>query len=193
MDLVRRAQDILLRPKETWPVIKSEEMTIAGIYKSYAFILAAIPAAAHAIGLLFIGTSFIGIRYRTSLESALGDAILSYCASLVSLYIVALVINSLAPKFASQKNLASAFKLVAYSWTPTWVAGILLLVPSLAWLTNLVSLYGFYLLYHGLPILMETPREKATVYSLSVMVLSIVLVGFILSVVVLIFPSGKLI
>jgi hypothetical protein len=185
MDLMRRVQDILLRPKETWPVIKSEEMTIAGIYKSYALSLAAIPAAARAIGLLAIGTSFIGIRYRTSLEGALGNAVLSYCASLASLYVVALVINSVAPKFASQKNLNSAFKLVAYSWTPTWVAGILLLVPSLAWLTSLISLYGLYLLYHGLPILMETPKEKVTVYFLSAVALSIVLVGFIFSVVAL--------
>ncbi|HUJ89770.1 MAG TPA: Yip1 family protein [Syntrophorhabdales bacterium] len=186
MELLRRAQDILLRPKETWPVIKSEEMTIAGIYKSYALILAIIPAAAQAIGLVFIGTSFIGIRYRPSLDSTLGHAILSYCAFLASLYIVALVINSLAPKFSSQKNLTNAFKLVAYSWTPTWMAGILLLIPSLAWLANLVSLYGLYLLYHGLPILMETPREKATVYFLSAVVLSAVLIGFIFSVVALV-------
>jgi hypothetical protein len=185
MDLVRRVQDILLRPKETWPVIKSEETTIAGIYKSYALMLAAIPAAAHAIGLLLVGFSFMGIRYRTSLEGALGDAILSYCACLASLYIVALVVNSVAPKFASRKNLTNAFKLVAYSWTPTWVAGALFLVPSLAWLANLASLYGFYLLYHGLPVLMETPKEKVTAYFLSTVVLSIVLVGFILSVVAL--------
>ncbi len=186
MDLVRRAQDILLRPKETWPVIKSEEMTIAGIYKSYALVLAIIPAAAQAIGLVFIGTSFIGIRYRPSLDSTLGHAILSYCASLASLYMVALVINSVAPKFASRKNLTNAFKLVAYSWTPTWVAGILLLVPSLAWLAKLASLYGLYLFYLGLPILTDTPREKVTVYFLSAVVLSSILVGFILSVVALI-------
>ena len=186
MDLVRRVQDILLRPKETWPVIKSEEMTIAGIYKSYTLILAAIPAAAHAIGLLFIGFSFIGIRYRASLGGALGNAMLLYCACLASLYMVALVINSVAPKFASRKNLTNAFKLVAYSWTPTWLAGILLLLPSLSWLVNLASLYGLYLLYHGLPILMETPKEKVTVYFLSAVALSIVLVGFILSVVALV-------
>jgi hypothetical protein len=99
---------------------------------------------------------------------------------------VALVINGVAPKFASRKNLTNAFKLVAYSWTPTWLAGILLLLPSLSWLVNLASLYGLYLLYHGLPILMETPKEKVTVYFLSAVALSIVLVGFIFSVVALI-------
>lgn len=190
MDLVHRVKDILLRPKETWPVVKSEGTTIGRIYKSYALILAAIPTVAQAIGLLLIGTSFIGIRYRASLDSALGEAILSYCVSLVALYIVALIINSLAPKFASRKNLTNAFKLVAYSWTPSWIAGVLLLIPSLASLAKLASLYGLYLLYLGLPVLMDTPREKVTLYFLSAVILSIILVGFIVSVVALFFPLG---
>ncbi len=193
MDLVRRVQNIILRPKKTWPVVKSEETTIGRIYKSYALILAAIPTAAQAIGLLLIGTSFIGIRYRASLDSALGEAILSYCVSLVALYIVALIINSLAPKFASRKNLTNAFKLVAYSWTPSWIAGVLLLIPSLSSLAKLASLYGLYLLYLGLPVLMDTPREKVTLYFLSAVVLSIILVGFIVSVVALFFPLGGLV
>ena len=190
MDLVHRVKDILLRPKETWPVVKSEGTTIGRIYKSYALILAAIPTVAQAIGLLLIGTSFIGIRYRASLDSALGEAILSYCVSLVAFYIVALIINSLAPKFASRKNLTNAFKLVAYSWTPSWIAGVLLLIPSLASLAKLASLYGLYLLYLGLPVLMDTPREKVTLYFLSAVILSIILVGFIVSVVALFFPLG---
>jgi hypothetical protein len=192
MDLVRKVQDILLRPKETWPVIKSEEATIGGIYKSYALILAAIPAAAQAMGLALIGTSFLGIRYRASLGNTLADAVLSYCVSLVGLYVVALVVNGLATKFASQKKLTSALKLVAYSWTPSWVAGLLLLIPSLAWLARLASLYGLYLLYLGLPVLMETPREKVAVYFLCAVVLSAILVGFIVSVVALFFPLASL-
>jgi hypothetical protein len=193
MDLLCRVQEILLRPRETWPVIKSEEATIGGIYKSYALILAAIPAVAQATGLALIGTSFLGVRYRASLGNTLADAILSYCVSLVGLYSVALVVNGLATKFASQKNLTNALKLVAYSWTPSWVAGPLLLIPSLGWLAKLVSLYGLYLLYLGLPVLMETPRERVAVYFLCAVVLSTIFVGFVISVVALFFPLGRLI
>jgi Yip1 domain len=192
MNLARRVQDILLRPKETWLLIKSEEPTIGSLYRSYALMLAAVPAAAQAIGLALIGTSFLGVRYRASFESILGYAILSYCVSLVALYMVALIINSLAPKFASRKNLISAFKLVVYSWTPSWAAGALLLIPALAWLAKLASLYGLYLLYSGLPVLMDTPKEKVTIYFLCAVVLSIIFVGFIISVVALFFPLGSL-
>ena len=185
MDLLHRVQNILLRPKETWPLIKSEEATIAGVCKPYVITMAAIPAVAQAIGLLLIGTSVLGILHKTSITRALGDAVLSYCVSLAAVCIVALIINSLAPKFESRKNLSRAFALAAYSWTPAWAAGPLLLIPSLAWLAKLISLYGFYLFYLGLPILMDTPRDKVSVYFLSTAALSIIFVGFIFSILAL--------
>jgi len=188
MNLTTRVQDILLKPKKTWTQIKSEEVSITGIYGSYACIMAAIPPAAQIIGLAFIGTSFIGTRYRVSLATTLGEAVLSYCVSLAALYIIALVINFLAPKFASRKDLTNAFKLATFSWTPSWIAGLALLAPSLAWFTKLISLYGFYLFYLGLPVLMDTPRERVDLYFISAIALSAIFVGFILSVVALVFP-----
>ena len=46
MNLVERVQAILLKPKETWPVIAQDGGDIASIYKNYLVILAAIPAVA---------------------------------------------------------------------------------------------------------------------------------------------------
>ncbi len=46
MDLVQRVQAIILKPKEEWVKIKSEQMTVNQLFMSYAVILAAIPAVA---------------------------------------------------------------------------------------------------------------------------------------------------
>jgi hypothetical protein len=186
MDLLQRVKDILLRPNEMWPVLRSEEAGIAAIYKSHVIMMAAVPAVAQAIGLMLIGTSFLGVRHRPSITSTLGNAGLSYCVSLAAVYIVALVINGLAPKFESRKNLTRSFTLVAYSWTPAWAAGPLLLIPSLDWLAKLISFYGFYLFYTGLPVFMEAPRDKVNVYFLCAIVLSAILVGFIFSILALV-------
>jgi hypothetical protein len=74
----------------------------------------------------------------------------------------------------------SAFKVSAYSLTPTWLAGVFALIPALSFLT-LLGLYGVYLLYLGLPRLMQAPEEKAVGYTavvvLSAIMLSIVLAG----------------
>jgi hypothetical protein len=193
MDLVERVQDILLRPKEAWPEIKAKETTIVDLFRSYAIILAIIPAAAQIIGVTVIGFSFMGLRYRTPFGSALAHGLLSYCTSLASLYVIAFIMDSLAPKFASQKNMLNAFKLAVYSWTPSWVVGVLLIIPALSWLVALASLYGLYLFYLGLPLLMDTPRDKVTIYFLVVVALSIIVIAFIGAVVALLFLPGRLV
>ncbi len=113
-------------------------------------ILAAIPAVAQ-----FIGFGLIGRRYpfigwvRMGLGTSLLRAVFSYILSLVMVYVFALIINALAPTFASTPNQLNAMKLAVYSMTPGWVAGILYIVPFLEWLVILASLYGLYVLYLG--------------------------------------------
>jgi hypothetical protein len=62
-----------------------------------------------------------------------------------------------------------------YSFTPAFLAGVFKIIPTAGFLVFLISLAGVYLLYHGLPIMMKTPREKLTNYVLSVTIGVIVL------------------
>jgi hypothetical protein len=43
---IARARSILLKPAETWDAIAEEPATVAGLFTSYAVVLAAIPAVA---------------------------------------------------------------------------------------------------------------------------------------------------
>ncbi len=54
-----------------------------------------------------------------------------------------------------------ALRLTAYSFTPVWLAGIFLVVPGASFLAILLGLYGFYLMWTGLPVLMQSPRDEA--------------------------------
>jgi len=183
---------MLLRPKDTWPIIRDEASTIKDLTKSYAAVLAVVPALAGFIGTVFIGHTFMGVRYRTTLANGFAQGLVSYAVSIASIYIIAYMLNALAPRFESRKNFLQAFKLVVYSWTASWVAGILLLIPSFSWLAILGSLYSLYLFYTGLPLLMETPGERLVVYFLVVVALSIVVTAFIGATVALIFLQGTL-
>jgi hypothetical protein len=166
MVIVQRVQAILLKPKEEWVKIKAEPATVSGLFTSYAMILAAIPA-----GFQFLGNVLVGRRlpvvglYRWSVGRALGNAIVSYIFALATVYLFALIINELAPNFASTKNMTSALKLAVYSMTPGWVAGILYIIPGLWILGILASLYGLYILYLGFDTpIMETPKDKVIPY-----------------------------
>lgn len=173
--LVDRVKNILTRPKAEWAVIDAEASTIGGIYRGYVVILAAIPAVAMAVGLLLFGINLIIVTVRPSAGYILSNAIMQYVLALVGVYVLALIIEALAPTFGGVKDRTQAFKLAAYSYTPAWVAGILLLMPSLALLVLLASLYSLYLLFIGLPILMKSAADKTAVYFAAVLVAAIVL------------------
>lgn len=191
MKIVERVKEIILKPKEAWEKIKGEEMSIVGLYTSYAVILAAIPAIANFIGSTIIGYFIMGVYLRAPFASALGSAIFSYILSLIGIYIIALIADALAPSFDSKKNITNAFKATVFSMTPYWIAGILFIIPPLSPLVFIAGLYGLYLFYLGLPLLMETPKEKALPYVIVVIIVTFVInliIGLITSAIFM--PKG---
>ena len=69
MSLIERVQAILMRPRQTWPVIAAEPADVASLYTRYAMILAAIPAVCGFIGMSLIGFSAFGVSVRVPLVS----------------------------------------------------------------------------------------------------------------------------
>lgn len=177
MDLVARAQAILLKPKEEWVKIKAESTPIAQLFTSYAVLLAAVPAIAQFIGNGLVGKKipFVG-WVRFPIGSALFQAILYYVFTLVSVYVFGIVINALAPSFGSKQSPENAMKLAVFSMTPMWIGGIFYIIPFLGFLALLASLYGLYVLYLGFDNpLMDTPKEKVVGYLLVSIVVIVVL------------------
>jgi hypothetical protein len=168
MNLVQRVTNILLTPKTEWPVIDREPGETGYLFTNYVAIVAAIPAVCS-----FIGSSIIGAAgYRTGFFIGLIGAIIGYLLAFVGVYVVALIINVLAPSFGGRKDFASALKLVVYSSTAAWLAGIFSLIPALA-ILSILGLYSLYLLYLGIPVLMKSPPEKSLVYAIVAIVCAI--------------------
>jgi Yip1 domain len=181
--LVERATNILLKPRAEWTVIATESTSTAKLYTGYVVPLAAIGPIASMIGMSLIGISipFMG-PIRTPLASSLMYAIVAFVLALVGVFVLGLIINALAPTFSGEKNQARALQVAAYAYTPAWLAGILYLFPMLSMLVLIAALYGLYLLYLGLPILMKSPKEKAVGYTAVVVICAIVL-GIVVSIV----------
>ncbi|MGB9905931.1 MAG: Yip1 family protein [Candidatus Saccharicenans sp.] len=177
MNLVARVQGLILKPKEEWEKIKGEPATVAALFKSYLVPIAAIPAVAQFLGFWLIGVSLpVRGTFRMSLGASLGRAVVSYILSLASVFILALIINALAPTFSSKPDQIQALKLAAYSLAPYYVAGIFYLVPVLSFLVVLAGIYSLYVLYLGFKAgLMETPPEKIMGYFVVTLVVGIVL------------------
>jgi hypothetical protein len=174
MNLMQRVQDILLRPRHTWPAIEREPDSVASLYRNYVLVLAAIPAVAHFIGLSLIGAVAFGFSVRVPVVSGLAHMVVGYVLLLALLLGLALLVDALAPTFGGVKSRNQAFKLVAYSATASFVGGLFSLMPSLAILGLLASLYTIYLIHTGLPVLMKVPRERALPFTATVVVCGMV-------------------
>jgi len=174
MDIVQRVKDILLIPKQTWPVIETETTDTATLYTQYLMILAAIPAVAAFIGMSLIGVNVLGVSIRTPLVGGIVGMVVSYALSLAMIYVLALIADALAPTFGGQKNPIQALKLVAYGSTAGMVGGIFSIIPTLAVLGVLTSLYSVYLFFIGIPVMMKAPQEKALPYTAALLVCGIV-------------------
>jgi hypothetical protein len=170
--IISRVQGILMTPKAEWDKIEPEAATTQGLFMGYAAILAAIPAIAQIIGGLW-PLCVLGICVHRNLIAVAVGAILYYVLSLVGVFIIALIVDELAPSFGGTKNRIQALKLVIYSWTAAWLAGIFAVVPFLG-ILGIVGLYSFYLLYLGVPKMMKAPEDKALGYTAVSVILGII-------------------
>ena len=168
MGLVDRAKNIILTPKTEWPVIETEEPDTGGMITGYALPLMLLPVVGTIIGSGLLGP--LGLMFGVAM------GLVSLIASIIGIFISALIINALASSFGSVANQGRAFQLVIYSNTSAWVAGILAIIPVLGGFAAMIGgLYGIYLMYLGLPHTMKTPDDKRVVYVVIALVVNIVI------------------
>lgn len=160
--IVPRIKNILMEPNQEWDAIQREDLTAREVYTRYLFAAAAIPALAHFVGQIIsmYSTQLPINEMPFGISKAVGRVALYYVLWLGSVYVTAFLINQLTPTFHSTTNLDNAVKLAGFAWIVVWAAGILLVVPMLRQLLVLALFYAIYILYLGLPKLMNTPHDK---------------------------------
>jgi hypothetical protein len=149
---------ILFDPRNEWPKIAAEPATVQSIYTTWVMILAA------------IGPLALMVRMQ-SVQLAVAE----YVLSLIITFVLALIVDTLAPSFGGNKDFIESFKLTAYSYTVAWLAGILNVLSFGGVLRWLVLIYVIYTFYVGAPTLKKITPDKALPFTLVV-----VLCGFVL-------------
>ena len=175
--LIGRVQRVLLQPKDERHRVDAEPMTMQQIFVGWVLPLAAIAPVAGLIRTLLFPITVMGITIRQSPASAIGNAIFTWVLAVLMVFVMALIVDALAPTFGGRKDQVQATKVVAFSSTAGWVAGVFQIIPSLG-LIGLIGLaaavYGIYLLYLALPVMMKVPQDKAVGYIAVIIVVAIV-------------------
>lgn len=187
MNLVERVKGILLQPKSEWQVIEREPGNAGYLFPNYVAIVAAIPPVC-----AFIGLSIVGYGpFRLGIVSGILHAVVVYVLSLISVFVVAYVIDFLAGTFGARKNLDNAMKISAYAPTAAWVAGVFKIIPVLAFL-GILGLYSLYLLYTGIVALMKPAADKALIYTVAVIVCVVVIWTIVFAIPAALFGVGMM-
>ncbi|HEY3180104.1 MAG TPA: Yip1 family protein [Casimicrobiaceae bacterium] len=164
MALLDRLKGILFEPRTEWPKIAAEPATTQSIYTGWVMLLAA-------IGPL----SILITRGEARVQTAVG----LYIMTLIVTFILALIVDTLAPSFGGTKDFVEALKLAAYSYTAAWIAGVFqILGVAGAVLALLATIYSWYTFYIGAPVLKKCASDKAVPFTIVVVLCGLAL-GFL--------------
>ena len=181
--LVWRAAAILFRPGRTWDVAAAEPADTRGILLGYVAPLAAVPAICGAIGAYVFGFNIANVGVRLNPLGLVLEALTTYLATVVGVWLLARWIALIAPAFDAASDRGQALKLVAFSGTAAWLAGVFDLYPALGIPASILAgLYSLYTLYLGLEPLLQAPDDKRLTFFAAILISILIVtagVGFL--------------
>jgi hypothetical protein len=174
---IGRLKGMLFSPRTEWAVIAEEGISTARLYSGFIGPLAILDALIAFIHVSIVGTTEpLSGTVRVSLSGGLITASLVVACGLLGIFLIALIIDGLAPLFGAARNLRAASAVAAYSSTPVWLATVFVPFPTL-WPTLQVSavIFHTYLLYLGLHLLMKAARDRVLGYATTIVLCTILL------------------
>lgn len=170
---------ILLRPTQAWFAIGESATSVLRVLVTHTVPWALVPALCWYYGVTHVGWQF-GEEppLKISAESAQKICALFYIAMLVGVTVLGYMVHWMAATYAaSRSTFARGVAIATYTATPYFVAGLLGLQPSL-WFDIAVGVavawHCLYLLYLGVPIVMQIPAERGFLFASAVVAIALV-------------------
>ena len=180
-------------PKEEWQTIEKRHESLM-----YSFVhiltIALIPAICSYYAAAHIGwTIGAGDAIKISETSALAMSVAMYAGLVAGVFALAYLIQWMAKTFDAKPDFTQSLELAAYTATPLLMVGLTALYPVL-WFVAVAGLaaltYSVYLLYSGIPIMMNIPEEKGFIYASSVVTCGLVLLVSLMAISAIMFGMG---
>jgi hypothetical protein len=185
---------LVFQPKAEWQKISQENNEIPGLIIGYVLILALIGPLAGYYGTTMSGWQ-IGSReaVRLTPDSAMTMAVLYYLAMVVSVIGLGFMVRWMCKTYGGNTSLNRCIALSAYVSTPIFLVGIVELYPVL-WVNLVIGLFALahavYLLYSGVPILMNISEDKGFLMSSALLALGMVVLVALLALTALLWGFG---
>lgn len=198
MGLLQHTLGIFIHPAAEWEAIRNDKSSFLQVFVSHVPLLALIPSVCAFIGVTQVGWTVAGgSPIKLTPASAASLCALTYVALLASIYLFGEFINWMSKTYgvrdSDERRHYEGTALAVYVSTPLMIAGVANLYPQLWVIVTAVGLagaYAVYLIYEGLPILMNIPRDRAFMFASSIVTVGLVLTVAVMMVTVVIWGMG---
>ncbi|WNO08532.1 Yip1 family protein [Teredinibacter sp. KSP-S5-2] len=183
MAMLQHTLGIFLNPDSEWKAIREDKSSFKQVFLSHIPFLALIPALASFYGVTQVGWSVgSGEAVKLTVESALSLSALTYVALIAGIFVLGEFINWMAKTYgvaeSEEQRHYEGTALAVFASTPLFLVGVFNAYPSI-WLNATAMLiagaYSVYLIYEGLPIVMNIDKDRAFMYASSVVTVGLVL------------------
>ncbi len=171
----QKVYKLIVEPEKSWRGIKEENAEIKALFTGYALPLMLIPLASAIVKVVLGRGPFITWSF---IWGILASSLVNYVLAAAALLLAGWLVSVIAQYFSSRTDLASAMKLVVYSMTPVWLTSIFSLIPKMAGL-SILGLYSVFLVYVGVPVVLETPPEKHTAFAAAIVALGVFILMYL--------------
>ena len=178
--MIQHTFGLLLKPSSAWQTVANLPEKSLNILLLYPCIFAILPAVAW-----YYGTSVVGWTVGNSTdaikltpESAKQITILFYFGMLGSITAIGYFIHWMSATYGANSSFAKGIVIAGLTATPLFISGMVGFHPLL-WVDLLVGVaavsWSVYLLYLGIPIVMDIPQERGFLFSSAVLAIAMVI------------------
>ena len=177
--MIQHTFGLLVKPSSQWKTITELPESSFRTLLLYPWILAIIPAVAWYYGTSNVGwTVADGDVIKLTKDSAMTICILFYLTQVACLSVIGYFIHWMSDTYGAESSISKGIIIASLAATPMFIFGAVGFYPIL-WLDLLIGIvavcWAVYLMYLGIPIVMDIPEERGFLFSSAVMGVSLVI------------------
>ncbi len=181
---------LIFNPRQQWQTIGNLPDEALKKNLPYALVLAVFPAIAWYFGTTAIGWKIgnSGAPVTVAEDTALSLAGAFYVAMVIGVAGIGYFIHWMSHTYGAKSNPIKGIVIAGFTATPIFLAGIAGIYPvfwfDLILGTAAIS-YAAYLLYLGIPIVMDIPQERGFLFASAIVAVALVMVTVVMGVTVI--------
>ena len=178
--MIQHALGLIVRPRQQWRAIGDLPESSMKLLLLYPFIMAILPAIAWYYGTTQVGWTIgqQGEPIKLTEESARVICTLFYFGMVACVAVIGYFIHWMSDTYGAQSSVVKGIVIAAFTATPMFLAGLVGFHPML-WLDMLIGVaavsWSVYLMYLGIPLVMNIPEERGFLFSSAVLAIALVI------------------